>query len=708
MTKIDLTEQELKKLSECLNNKTEVPQEILQKLSPSFFEKLAQEGHFDYQKLDRFKIPTIEYAGKRTEASILSQATLMGGNSPLQIERSFSGGKLSSDTQIELFEQAQREDNGWRNLIVQGDNLQFLKTCYQNTDPLIKNKVKGKVKLIYIDPPFGTGDEYGGNDIQMSYSAKSKGSEFIEIIRERIIYLREILNRNGVIVVRIDYHFGHYLKIALDEILGKNNFVNEIIINRISKKGFAVRKKYKAKKYPISTDSLFVYSKTNNYYFEPYRIYTNNKKEKWHSMDVMDANPSVPKPRIILGKKMLAPPGRKWMFSQENIYKKEKKGLIKLNSKGKPIYKVQAQDYMILDTNWTDISGYSFTTGYPTENSEILLERVITSFSNNNDLVMDVFAGSGTTAAVAEKLGRRWIMCDFGKHAIYTMQKRMLEIDKSKALGKDVKKNQKYGRKAKPFCMVSVGAYDFSRIMNLRKNKDIYIKFVLGLFGLSQEKNIDLEKKYKLSNIYCLKEGNPVEVYPVWEDEYLKNVRIDEEYLKDIVRASGGKLKGEYYIVTPETCTIIDDTILKNSNNEEINFKLLKFPYKILEDISRHFQLEQQPSSKDDINKLISSAGFYFNEKVTIKLEKINDGFKICEFDTPILNKQQEKFDGIDGLSMLLVDTDYDEEVFNMDYAIYSKEIKDGEVKIKDLTENSAVIAVDKHGNESKVTKINN
>ena len=103
-------------------------------LSPSFFEKLKQEGKFDYKELDKYKIPTIEYAGKRTESIILAQAAITGGAAPLQIVRSFADGK----------------NGDWKNLIVQGDNLQFLKTCYLDQDPLIKGKVKGRVKLIYI------------------------------------------------------------------------------------------------------------------------------------------------------------------------------------------------------------------------------------------------------------------------------------------------------------------------------------------------------------------------------------------------------------------------------------------------------------------------------------------------------------------------------------------------------------------------------
>jgi hypothetical protein len=133
----------------------------------------------------------------------------------------------------------------------------------------------------------------------------------------------------------------------------------------------------------------------------------------------------------------------------------------------------------------------------------------------------------------------------------------------------------------------------------------------------------------------------------------------------------------------------------------------LKFPYKVLEDISRHFQIEEQPASQDDINRLISSAGFYFNEEVKISLERIRDGFKITKFNTSILDKNKDCFKGLDGLAMILIDFDYDGKIFDMDAVVYSKEIgEDGIVKVEGLTNDSHIIAIDKHGNESKITKI--
>ena len=654
MTKINLSEDDLQKLSECINNQTEIPEDLLVKLSPGFFEKLQREGQFDYQKLNKFKIPTIDYAGKRPESVILAQAAITGGAAPLQIVRSFG----------------ETKDSEWRNMIVQGDNLQFLKTCYLNQDPLIKDKVKGKVKLIYIDPPFGTKSDFKGENGAFSYSDKIGSAEFLESLRERLIYLRELLVDNGSIYVHLDWKVCHYIKVIIDEIFGKEKFKNEIIWY------YPDNFQGNINRFAINHNTILFYIKGGKYYFERIKIKLKDTIKR---------------------------PTRIWD-------KETGKLKIQRNDAGKPIYKEYDEKY--IDDMWVIpqrpvvVPNNIEFWGYPTQKPEKILERIINASCPIDGIVLDCFAGSGTTAAVAEKLGRRWIMCDFGKHAIYTMQKRIWNIAASKKLGQDVKKNEKYGRPPQPFSIISAGAYDFSRIINLRKDKDDYINFVLGLFGIARDEK-DYSLKYKLSNIYTEKNNNPVEVYPVWEDDYLRDIKIDEDYLKEIIVATGGRLKGDYYIVTPESCTIITDTTLKNGNNEDVNFKLLKFPYKILEDISRHLQIEEQPSSQGDINKLISSTAFYFNEDIKIEVERLSGGFRISQFKTEILDKSKKRFEGLEGLSMLLIDRNYNGQVFNMDVAVYRREISEkGIARIENLTENSYLIAIDKHGNESKITKI--
>jgi hypothetical protein len=343
---------------------------------------------------------------------------------------------------------------------------------------------------------------------------------------------------------------------------------------------------------------------------------------------------------------------------------------------------------------------------YPTQKPEVLLERIILASSNPGDLVMDVFAGSGTTAAVAEKLGRRWIVCDFGKHAIYTMQKRMCLIAESKKLGNQGKKKEKYGKPPKHFCVVSVGAFDFQKIMNLRKNRDAYISFVMGIFGLT-ERDDKLAAKYRINNVCALKEGNPVEIYPVWDDEFLRNVRVDEEYLRGILAQSGGTLKGDYYIAAPETCVRVGEMQMKNSRGERVTFKPLTFPYKVLEEVARNFSIEEQPSSPENINKLISSIGFYFNETVEVDIKKTSKGLKVSRFTTSILDRSEKRYKELEGLAMLLIDSDYDEDKgFAVDTVVYQKDIKENETVVSGLSNKSAVIAIDKHGNESAIVRI--
>jgi hypothetical protein len=238
--------------------------------------------------------------------------------------------------------------------------------------------------------------------------------------------------------------------------------------------------------------------------------------------------------------------------------------------------------------------------------------------------------------------------------------------------------------------------------MDLRKHKETYIDFVLGLFQLAC--NEEKAGKYKLTNIFAVKDNNPVEVYPIWDDQFLKEVKIDETYLRGIITQSGGKLKGDYYIITPESCTNVGDTTLQNRDGKDIHFQMLTFPYKVLEDVSRNLELQEQPSSQANVNTLITSTAFYFNEDVKLAAKRTSDGLKITKFETKILNKEGQRFDGFSGLAMLLVDLDFEtDKPFDMDKTVFAKDIaEDGSMKIEGLTKGVGLIAIDKHGNESK------
>lgn len=647
MAQINLTEDEKIQIIEAVNQGLEPSADLLPKIFPRTAEK------FDVVALDRAKIPTLEYAGKRTKAAILAEGAAGIGAAPLQIVRCFGDAS----------------ENDWRNLIVQGDNLQFLKTCYKNTDPLIKDKVKGKVKLIYIDPPFATKSDFGGKDGEYSYADKVDRARFLETLRERLIYLKEILADDGSIYMHLDPKMSHYVKIVMDEVFGKDNFRNEII--------------WRYRRWPAP-------QKNFQSMHDVILRYADKKSLTWNQL-----------------------------FESKSASTLKAFGDTKLTTEitDRGTVKKVRTDQVSQGTYMSDVWELAMIQGsasaerdaagnYPTQKPETLLERIISSSSNPHDLILDCFAGSGTTASVAEKLGRRWLACDFGKHAIYTMQKRILRIAESKKLNNEGKKDEKYGLDPKPFCVVSSGAYDFSHIMDMRKNKDSYIDFALGLFQLARDD--EKAAKFKIPNIYGVRENNPIEVYPVWDDSYLKEIRIDEIYLQGILAHTGGRLRGDYYIITPESCANISDTVMKNQEGKEVNFKILTFPYKILEDISQKLKLEDQPSSAADINNLITSTSFYFNEDVELKVERVKEGLKITKFDTKILDGEGNRFEGLSGLAMILVDIDFQPgKPFDMDLAIYAKEIgEDGVCKIDKLTEKVGVIAIDKHGNESKPLEV--
>jgi adenine specific DNA methylase Mod len=257
MTEIKLNEEDLLTLQRCLNEGLEPPPEMAKKLFPSLY------ATFDFKTLKDAKIPTIEYAGKRSEAAILNEASAFGGGSPLQLERYFEGGKISKGkNQLDLFKESKEQpDSDWRNLIVQGDNLQFLKTCYLNQDPVIKDKVKGKVKLIYIDPPFATKGDFAARGGEDSYADRVDRAEFIEQLRERLIFTRELMDEGAVIYVHLDERMTHHMKVVLDEVFGRENFQNTIVWQRTNAHNMPT------KTYIRTTDSILFYSKGTNIIF---------------------------------------------------------------------------------------------------------------------------------------------------------------------------------------------------------------------------------------------------------------------------------------------------------------------------------------------------------------------------------------------------------------------------------------------------------
>lgn len=305
--------------------------------------------------------------------------------------------KYFKDIELEIlsiFDDIDNQLDGW---LIHSENYQALNT--------IKNKFREKVQLTYIDPPFNL-----ESSDQFDYRTNYKDSSWLSLLENRININKVLLNDKGSFFGRCDYNGNYLIRHLLNNIFSENNFRNEIQVSRISKKGF------NSNFYPFANDHVFWYSKTDSVQNKVIRLEKKHTKEKWHSMDSQSGNRGTGKPLFILGELRTPPKNRVWTFSQERIKEMESQNLIKLNSKNTPIYKVLNQDGEPIDTSWTDIPGYSSTQGFPTENSEKLLERVVETGTEEKDLVLDYFMGSGTTQAVAQKLNRRWLGVEMGEH----------------------------------------------------------------------------------------------------------------------------------------------------------------------------------------------------------------------------------------------------------------------------------------------------
>ena len=393
-------------------------------------------------------------------------------------------------------------EEGWRNKLIWGDNKMVMSSLLEN--------FAGKIDLIYIDPPFATGADFtvdipigeSGETVHKEHSiieekayrdTWGRGLEsYLEMIYERLIIMKDLLSSKGSIFIHVDWKVNSYIRIILDEIFGYENFENELIWQR---------KTSSASKLSISNshDTILWYSKngnpTFNQIYTPYsddyikKQFIRDKDGRLYRRHDVVANPALGGDSPKYEYKGFIPKTR-WLISKEKLIELDKQGKIEWSSSGRPYRKLYLDELegQPLNDIWTDIS---IVIGkeqlfYPTQKPETLLERIIKLSSNYGDLIADFFCGSGTTLAVAEKLGRRWIGVDLSRYAIHTTRKRLLEIEKSKSL-EDPKKP--YGKKARPFEILNLGKYErqFWQVKAFGKKDEKealfeYLAFILKLY----------------------------------------------------------------------------------------------------------------------------------------------------------------------------------------------------------------------------------
>lgn len=436
----------------------------------------------------------------------------------------------------------------WRNRLIWGDKKYVL--------PSLLPEFAGKINLIYIDPPFDTGANFSFNATipdnpdteedetiqflkqpsiieQKAYrDTWGRGLEsYLQWFYETAVLLKELLTENGTIYIHLDWHIGHYIKCVMDEVFGYDKFLNEIAWAY-----FAFKRKT-AKKFPMKHDTIMSWTKTNMYTWNTqFKPHKEEYLKRWKKDDDGrlyrdDVNPTKGGTRV--------------------IYLDELKG-------------------DIVDSVWDDISPVNPVadekTNYATQKPEALLERIINASSNENDLILDCFCGSGTTASVSEKLNRRWILCDLGRFAIHTTRKRLLSINN-----------------VKPFIVQNLGKYERQQwVVSEFENPDkrisleqTYIKFILDLF------HSDFLKGYTW--LHGVKAGRLVHVGSVDAPVAIGDVKnIIQEFWKIVGKEKEIKTNG-IDVLGWDFAFELNETASQYAAENKIDLKFRKIPREVLE-----------------------------------------------------------------------------------------------------------------------------
>lgn len=625
----------------------------------------------------------LTYYGKESEEKILADTMAV----PLQPISTF--GKGNTD---------------WQNELIYGDNLQAMKTLLQMKERgnLVNSDGTPGVRLIYIDPPFATKREFRGSQDQKAYQDKIAGADFLEFLRKRLILLRELLSQDGSIYVHLDRKKGHYVKVLMDEIFSENNFRNELIWQSTT------ASKFQSNNFPKTYSDIYLYSKSENFLFnKPYTEFNQSYLDAFYKYEeegtartyrISDFTQTGQGPARTFGDKgKISPPkGKHWIWSQERIDDGIKKGLVLFSKKGYPglkRYLDEREGNPVRDI-WTDIKDIAPLTAerldYPTQKPEELLARIIAASSKEGDLVLDAFAGSGTTCAVAEKLGRRWIAVDCGKLAIYTIQKRLLNLKEGIGnTGKNIS--------PKPFTLYNAGLYDFENLQKLPWEG--WRSMALQLFECKDEPH-----KIKGFQMDGYRQGSSVYVF-----NHFKEGKISRETIIDIHTNIGKQVGDRCFIIAPRGVFLFQEDYIELDG---VRYYALRIPYSYISELHRReFSALRQPSDESAVNETVDAVGFDFIQPPIVEFEKKERegivSIKIKKFESRARVKGENKKGSFDTLSMAMIDFDYDGKVFDMDKVFYAADIEKAGRKIefskKDIIGNVMLVLLDIYGNEARI-----
>ena len=608
------------------------------------------------------------YYGKEREEEILADTMAV----PLQPARTFV-----------------KNGNKWDNKLIFGDNLQAMKMLLKMKDnnELINSDGSKGCKLIYIDPPFATKNDFHGTQDQKAYQDKISGAEFIEFTRKRLVLLKNLISDTGSIYVHLDSRKSHYIKVIMDELFPSWEFAELCWVCGLMGAG---------KYYPKAHETILCYRSKNSYFDPPQRL--------GYSTRITNALVKDENGWYYTRGKESSVGGNKWLKTYIcNNPKLSKKEAIKDANKKRPqaAWSVWiGKDKLAQEYNDFPVGTYAYTknenVGYPTQKPEALLERIIKASSELGDIVLDAFAGSGTTCAVAEKAGRRWIGIDSQKLAIYTFQKRMLNL-------KDQIGNKGKRINAKPFTLYNAGLYDFSKLKDLPWEDWRF--FALQLFNCKDEQHniggLELDGKLK---------GASVLVF-----NHLKHPGhcIDEDTVYDIHTALGKKIGSKFFIIAPRGVFDFQQDYL---DFEGVRYYALRIPYSIINEIHKHeFKSLQQPNDQANVNDNIDAVGFDFIRPPEViwstKTKKIKGKvtqacIKTKKFESRAYLRGRDTHGGFETLSMLMLDSDYNGKVFDLKSVFYAHDLEisnwEAWFPAKDLGEQVMIVFIDIYGNESR------
>lgn len=355
----------------------------------------------------------LTYDGKRSEQEILLQT-------------------LPAEFKIEW--------NDQQNKLIHGENLSVLKYLLE-----IRN-LGSKIDLVYIDPPFATKRNFtihkdrtstisNSSSDKIAYKDELIGAEFLEFLRERLIFLRELMSEKASIYLHTDYKIGHYVKIVMDEIFGIENFRNDITRIKCNPKNF------KRKGYGNIKDLILFYSKGKNPTWNEPRDHfaegdierlfkkTDENGRKYTTIPLHAPGETKNGKTGEIWRGMKPPKGRHWRSAPEVLEELENDGLVEWSKKGVPRRKIYADEQT--GKKKQDIWEYKDAQypNYPTEKNLEMLKTIISASSNEGDLVLDCFCGSGTTLKAASDLGRNWIGIDESPEAICSAQIKLENLE---------------------------------------------------------------------------------------------------------------------------------------------------------------------------------------------------------------------------------------------------------------------------------------